>query len=161
MWSVAWFILISSWVCSHFLFLVFLEGATLIGPSPIFWKYWSLPNRSTSLESWTPVHKIKTNVPSLWPTFLVYIHWSWTLSKPYGIKLSCYWECLGNLRNPLGTWLEHSRKGLPPLPPLKKKNKKLTHWPLDLGTGKIFFEWWKCGSFGASKKSDGQIIKLR
>jgi hypothetical protein len=62
----------------------------------------------------------------------------------------------------LGTWLEHIRKGPTLLgPPLKKKNKKLTHWPLDLGTGKMFFEWWKCGgSLGASKKSDGQITNL-
>ncbi len=33
----------------------------------------------------------------LWPTFLVYIHESWTLGKAYGINLRYYWEHLGEL----------------------------------------------------------------
>jgi hypothetical protein len=47
----------------------------------------------------------------------LYIHESWIVSKQYGIKLRCYWECLwGTL---LGTWWEHIEN-------IKKKNTK-TH----------------------------------
>ncbi len=45
------------------------------------------------------------------PPFSICIHESWNLGKPYGIKLRCYWESLGeqlwNLGNPMGTWWEH------------------------------------------------------
>jgi hypothetical protein len=59
-----------------------------------------------------PSCKIKTNVfPPQQLTFSVYIHESWTLGKPYGIKLRCYWECLreqlGNLGNTMRTCWEH------------------------------------------------------
>jgi hypothetical protein len=64
-------------------------------------------------------------------TFSVYIHESWTLGKPYGIKLRCYWECLreqlGNLRNLEGTQWEHVENTLEQ----RRKNKKITPhtWP--------------------------------
>jgi hypothetical protein len=52
----------------------------------------SLPNRGTSLD---PKSQIKKNYTSLCHTFSVRIHGIWTLGKLYGIKLRCYWECLG------------------------------------------------------------------
>jgi hypothetical protein len=42
------------------------------------------------------------NMLSYGPPFSICIHdESWTLGKPYGIKLRCYWESLGNN---FGTW---------------------------------------------------------
>ncbi len=90
------------------------ERATFIGPTAIVLEHWGLPYWSTSLDlklqnryKWTPQQ----------PTFSVYIRESWTLGKPYQIKLRCYWECiteqLGNLRNlketMLGTHWEQGR----------------------------------------------------
>jgi hypothetical protein len=70
-------------------------------------EYWALLNRSTSLD---PSCKVEPNFLSSWHTFSVYIHESWTLGKPCGIKMRCYWECLHeqlrNLRNLKGTWWE-------------------------------------------------------
>jgi hypothetical protein len=40
---------ISSWVHSHFFFLLFFYGAILIGPSSIFLEHWALPNGNISL----------------------------------------------------------------------------------------------------------------
>jgi hypothetical protein len=68
-----------------------------------------------------PTHKIKTNV---WSTFLVYIHESWTLGKPYKINLRCYlgtswgrtWEVGEPCGNTLGT---RKKPKLLPLPNVK------------------------------------------
>jgi hypothetical protein len=59
-----------------------------------------------------------------------YIHGSWTMTKQYGIKMKCYWECLweqmGNFGNILGTWWKYTgnqKKTKPPsLPKTHKKN---------------------------------------
>jgi hypothetical protein len=55
----------------------------------------------------TPTSKIEINMLSYGPPFSTCIHESWSLGKPYGIKLRCYWESLGeqlrNLGNPMGT----------------------------------------------------------
>jgi hypothetical protein len=40
------------------------------------------------------------------------IHESWTLSKPYGIKLRCYWEQIGN---PMGTTRKQQQTLSPPI----------------------------------------------
>jgi hypothetical protein len=61
---------------------------------------------SSSLD---PSCKIETNGALNKPTLSVfYIHESWTLGKPYGIKVRCYCECLGSkqleiLGNLMGT----------------------------------------------------------
>jgi hypothetical protein len=60
---------------------------------------------------WTPSSKIEINMLSYGPPFSVSIDESWTWGKPYGIKLRCYWESLGeqlwNLGNLMGTGWEH------------------------------------------------------
>jgi hypothetical protein len=105
----------------------FLYGAILIGPSPIFGTLLGQPpNRSTSSDR----HLQQRNKCAPYDVpFSVYIHESWTLGKPYGIKVRCYWERLGNnLGRPLGTHREHHRNQetklkLPsPLPSQKEKN---------------------------------------
>jgi hypothetical protein len=101
------------------------ERAIFISPSAIFLECWAaLPNGSTSSD---PGCKIDTNVFPQWLTFSVYIHESWTLGKPYGIKLRCYWKLLReeiwNLGNLKRTWWEHignkegKQKKTPPTPP--------------------------------------------
>jgi len=124
-----WFILISSWVCSHFLFLVFLEGATLIGPSPISLEHWALPNRSTSLESWTPVHKIEANV----------LHYGLPFQFSYiGVELWANhmgqnWGAIGNVLGTWGTLWEPDWNTLGrALRPPPTKEKKTKNWPTDL-----------------------------
>jgi hypothetical protein len=72
------------------------------------WENWgSLPNRSTSLD---PRSQISNKCALVWATFSVYIHESWTLGKPYGIKGRCYWEQfeehLGNLGNLHGNMMK-------------------------------------------------------
>jgi hypothetical protein len=76
---------------------------------------------------WTPSSKIEINMLSYGPPFSVSIDESWTLGKPYGIKLRYYSESLGeqlwNLGNPIGTHLgtrEKNKNNLP-LPSAKQK----------------------------------------
>ncbi len=106
------------------------ERATFIGPTAIVLEHWGLPYCSTSLDpklqyrnKWTPQQ----------PTFSVYIHESWTLGKPHGIKLRCYWECitdqLGNLGNLKGTWWNHVRNTLGTRKIQKKKTPHPTLTP--------------------------------
>jgi hypothetical protein len=66
------------------------------------------------------------------PPFSVCIDESWTLGKPYGIKLRCYWESLGNNFGTWGTPWEQdgntfgnkrkNKNNLPPPPNRKKLN---------------------------------------
>jgi len=120
--SIVWLKLISSWVTHTFSLKknCFCEGTTKsIGPSQFFG---SIVHFSIEATLWTPVAKY-TQICSHWPTFSVYIHESWTLGKPYGIKLRCNCKRLKeqfeNLRNPLRTWWEHIRNR-------GEKNKKIT-----------------------------------
>ncbi len=101
----------------------FFEGAILIGPSPIFSEHWALPNR---IASFYPQLQIRNKCSP----FMPYLFSSYTgelnLGKPYGTKLKCFWEHLGNLRNPMGTHWEQkggNRKPAiqPSSPPKKKK----------------------------------------
>jgi hypothetical protein len=120
-----------------------LEGAILIGPSPIFSEHWALPNRSASLD---PQLQIRNKCGPL----IAYLFSSYTgelnLGKPYETKLRCFWESLGNLRNPMGTHWEQRREkenlpSNPPLPP-KKKNRPPHEFMLSLLIGcmkKILF----------------------
>jgi hypothetical protein len=83
----------------------FFERAIFIGPTAIFLEHWALPNGNTSLD---PQLQNKTNELPQQPTFSVYIHESWTLGKPYGIKLRCYWERIREQLGNLGTSREHN-----------------------------------------------------
>ncbi len=66
-----------------------------------FKEHWTLPNRSTFLDRES---QNRNKFASNGPTFSVYTRDSWTLGKPYGTKLGCYSECLGeNLGNQMGT----------------------------------------------------------
>jgi hypothetical protein len=89
-----------------FFFFFYLKGGTLIGPSPLFFETLGTPP-TIEVPLWTPSSKIEINILSYGPPFSVCIDVSWTLGKPYGIKLRCYWESLGeqlqNLGNPMGT----------------------------------------------------------
>jgi hypothetical protein len=107
----------------------FLKEKTLIAPSPIFSKHWALPHNSTSLD---PQSQNKKKCVPLWPTFSLDIHRSWTLGKPYGIELWCYWEQLGEPHvNIMKTHWEQgekikNKKLLPDTPhPTKKKTGPL------------------------------------
>jgi hypothetical protein len=55
----------------------------LIGPTSIVLEHWALP--PLKAPRWTSNCKVETK------------HESWTLGKPYGINLRCYWEHIGNL----------------------------------------------------------------
>jgi len=89
-----------------FLFLLNLKGGTLIGPSPLFFETLGTPPM-IEVPLRTPSSKIEINILCYGLPFSVCIDESWTLGKPYGIKLRCYWESLGeqlqNLGNPVGT----------------------------------------------------------
>ncbi len=108
----------------QFLFY-FCEGATLIGPSPIFLERWALLNRSTTLD---PSCKIETNARPFSPPFSV-VHESSTLGKSLEKKLRCYWERLCELHgNMMRThWENIGNKGkkLPQPHPQKEKI-----WPI-------------------------------
>jgi hypothetical protein len=116
--NIVWFILISSWVLSQFyfifIFLVFLAGTKLVGPSPSHLESWALLNRSTSLD---PSSKIEANVQNycspfeflymgveLWAN---HMGWKWgdignilgnDLREPYGNIIGTHWE-LGKKQN--------------------------------------------------------------
>jgi hypothetical protein len=68
------------------------------------------------LPSLDPKSQNRNNHSPLWSTISIHIYGSWTLGKPYGIKLRCYWEQLGNLRSPR----EHIENQKNPSPSLKK-----------------------------------------
>jgi len=97
----------------------------------------------------TPSCKIDTNVFPQQPTFSVYIHESWTLGKPYGIKLRCHWKLLreqiGNLGNLKRTWWEHignkeeKQKKTPPAPPPKGRKRAHHEYILSLPIGYMKF----------------------
>jgi hypothetical protein len=72
--SYVWFILITSWVWSHFFLFFFLFWRGHID-WPIFLEHWALPYRNTSLD---PSHKIKINILHFLSTFSVDVHGSWT-----------------------------------------------------------------------------------
>jgi hypothetical protein len=70
---------------------------------------------------WTR-RKTETTVLPLRLTFSVYIHESWTLGKPYGINLRCYWEHLGEPHGKtLGTRQKQKKSLLAPSPPSPPK----------------------------------------
>jgi hypothetical protein len=94
-----------------FFFLFFWKRPCWLAPSPKKKlkksEHWTLPNRSTSLNQ--PNCKNKNKCVSYGPPFSVYIHESWTLGKPCGIKGRwCYWELLGEpFGNFMGAHREH------------------------------------------------------
>jgi len=101
----------------------FFDGAILIGPSPIFSEHWALLNRSASLD---PQLQIRNKCAPL----IAYLFSSYTgelnLGKPYGTKLRCFWELLGNLRNPMGThWEQRGGKWKPRIQPSSPPKKKI------------------------------------
>jgi len=98
----------------------------------LFWRshmYWTIINFLRALGTspieallWTPVAKTEATVLPLWLTFSVYIHESWTLGKPYGINLRCYWEHLGEPHGKtLGTRQKQKKSLLAPSPPRPPK----------------------------------------
>jgi hypothetical protein len=98
----------------------------IIGPSEIFLEHWTLRSESTSSD---PQLQNKNKCIHLQPAFSVYIHESWTLGKPYGIKLRCYWERLKeqiggtpweHVGDTMGTRKKYKKK-LPPPHPQKEK----------------------------------------
>ncbi len=100
-----WFILIIvHGVLITLLIFFFWKEPYSLAHQQIFWTLSTPPMEATSLD---PCCKIETNVFPQQLTFSVYIHESWTLGKPYGIKLRCYWkwfrEQLGSLGNLKGT----------------------------------------------------------
>jgi hypothetical protein len=102
-----WFILISSWVHSNFTFFLNLGRGHILIDWPITNFFGTIGHSPIDAPLWTPSHKNKNKCAALWPTFSFYIHESWTLGKPYGIKLRCHWEQLENLGILMWTWWEH------------------------------------------------------
>jgi len=47
---VVWFMLISSWVCSHLFFFSFGKAPHWLATLPTFLEHWTFPNRSSSLD---------------------------------------------------------------------------------------------------------------
>jgi hypothetical protein len=71
----------------YFILFYFIDRAIFIGPSTIFLKH---PYFPVETSVWIPNCKIETSVLLNDLTYSIYTHESWTLGKPYGIKLRCY-----------------------------------------------------------------------
>ncbi len=109
-----WFILVSSWVWSHFFFFFpFFQRGTLIGQF-----VWNIGHSHIETPLWTQSQNKNKN-----STLLAYLFswctWELNWGKPYDIELRCYWEHLGELK---GTWWEHIEN--------KEEKKKLPSPPL-------------------------------
>jgi hypothetical protein len=100
--TIMWFILIRSWVSSQ-LFLLFLKGAILIGPSAIFLEHWACPEWK---HLFGPQSQNRNKCVPIVFTLSVYIHGSWTFSKPYVTKPKRCWKHLGEC-----IWEHFEKKG--------------------------------------------------
>ncbi len=112
-------------VCDYNFFVFsFWKDKYSLAHQQLILDHWALPNGSTFLDPW-----LQTGT-----TYLPSLNQTWTLGKPYGIKLKCIWEQIGNLK---GTWWDNVRnrwgqgrktkeKGPPP-PPHPKGNNRAFH----------------------------------
>ncbi len=62
---------------------------------PIINFFWNIGLSLMKAPLWTQLQNTDKCIPT-WPSFSVYIHGSWTLGRPYGVKPRCYWEHLGD-----------------------------------------------------------------
>jgi hypothetical protein len=69
------------------IFYFILKESYWLAHQQFLLEHWACPNISTSLDLQV---QNKANVLLLEFTFVVHIHESWTLGKPYGIKPRCY-----------------------------------------------------------------------
>jgi hypothetical protein len=127
----------------------FLKKIIFIGPLIKKLEPWAFLNESPFLD---PQLQNRNKCIPQHHTFLVYIHESWNLGKPYGIKLRCYWksfkEQLGNLGNPKRTCWEHienkedKQKITPSTSPQKEKIRLITStcWAFPLVTWNFYFQ---------------------
>jgi len=129
-----WFILISSWVWSHF-FYFFGSRSHIGNPNTI--AFWNVEHFQIEALLWIVNYKME-QMCSLWPTNLV-----WNLGKTYGIELRCCWELFENL---MRTWWEHGstlgirKKTKNPSPPREHLDPMNACVSLLIGYMKLLFQ---------------------
>jgi len=159
-----------------FITFLFFEIVIFSGPWNFFLEFWTLLNGSTSLD---PHLQNMNKCISQQPTFLVYLHESWTVGKPYEIKLKCYWKRLKGITWELGepqnnmmrTCWEHignkeeKQKITPPTLPRKEKKRPImsTCWAFLLVAWNFYFQnslsWFLARANGRGRSS-GYLINF-
>jgi hypothetical protein len=142
---VSWLILINIQGCPlSFFSLFFLKEPYWLAHHQFFQNIGHSP---IEVPLWTPPPLLIRNKCG---PLIAYLFSSYTgelnLGKPYETKLRCFWERLGNLRNPMGTHWEQRREkenlpSNPPLPPQKKTTGSLMSacWAFSLASWRNFY----------------------
>jgi hypothetical protein len=106
------------------LFYFNVIGAILMVPSGnCFWEHWACSNRITFLD---PQLQNRISCAPLAIIFSFYIHGSWTLDKPYGIKLRWYWEHVWKCDGNTLVTRKKFKESLPSPPSILQKEKSWT-----------------------------------